>query len=77
MQIFTGDGLLITILVEDAIIEFINLKGLLGNVALNLFVGYAVGCSHSEGVSDEPVVYNTLGSRYEFVCSFRTDLQPD
>ena len=73
MQIFLHYYFLISVFVENAIILFIDVLNLLSHIALNLLIRNAIGSSHSERVSNEPVIDDTLSGSNKLVCGVRTD----
>lgn len=77
MQILIFDRFLISIFVQDAIVQFIYLLCLLLDVVLDLPSRHAVRSTHSEWVSDKPVVHDSLSGCDELVCSVRANLQPN
>ena len=77
MQVLTYDLLLISVLVQDAVVEFVYLVYLVHYVPFELFVGHAICCSHREGIRHQPVVYDSLGDRHELVCGVGPDIKPD
>lgn len=77
MQILTDDLLLISVLVQNAIVEIVYLVDLIHDVFLELLIGYAICCTHCEGICHEPVVYDSLGDCHELVGGVWADIQPD
>lgn len=77
MQVLLCDFLLITIFVENGVVEFVDFLHLLRYASLQLFVRHTVCSSHRERVRHQPVVYNTLSDSHELVCGIRTDIQPN
>jgi hypothetical protein len=50
MQIFRCNLLLVSVLVQDVVVEAVDLLHLFGDVALEVLIRDAVGCSYGEGV---------------------------
>lgn len=77
MQILIFYWFLISIFVQNTIVQFIYLFCLFFNVVLDLSSRYAVCSSHSERIRNQPVVYDSLGSCHKLVSCVRTYLQPN
>lgn len=77
MQVLTDDLLLISVLVQDAVVKAVYFVDLAHYVGLELLIRYAICCTHCEGICHQPVVYDSLGNCYEFVGCVGADIQPD
>lgn len=77
MEILMVDELLIPVLVEHFVVEFVDFHYLLLDVVFYLLIRHTISCSDCEGTGDEPVVYDTLGSGHKLVGCVRPNLQPN
>ena len=74
MQILSCDFILISIFVEDTVIERVNILHLLLDVAFDIFIWDTVCSSHSERVRREPVIDDSLRDSNKFVSCIRANL---
>lgn len=77
MQVLTDDLLLISVFVEDAVVEIVDIVDLVHDVLFELFIRDTICCSDCEGVGHEPVVYDSLRDCDEFISGVRANIQPD
>lgn len=76
MQVFLIDFVLVSVLVQNTVIQLVYIFGRFLDITFYLLAWHAVLSSHSERVGNEPVVDDSLCSCNKLVGGIWTDLEP-
>jgi len=77
MQVLSCYFALTSILIEGAIVHFVDLIYFLLYVFIELFVRHAVSCPHCERIRSKPHINYTLSCRDKLVSCIWADLEPN